>query len=32
MVVVQRTIQDINFSQVPVITADQHVYALLKQI
>ena len=32
MVVVQRTIQDINPSQVPVITADQTVYALLKQI
>ena len=32
MVVVQRTIQDINHSQVPVITADQPVYALLKQI
>ena len=32
MVVVQRTIQDINPSQVPMITADQPVYALLKQI
>ena len=32
MEVVQRTIQDINPSQVPVITADQPVYALLKQI
>ena len=32
MVVVQRTIQDINPSQVLVITADLSVYALLKQI
>ena len=32
MVVVQRTIQDMNPSHVPVITTDQPVYALLKQI
>ena len=32
MVVVHRTIQDINPSQVPVITVDQPVYALRKQI
>ena len=32
MVVVQRTIQDINPNQVRVITADQPVYALRKQI
>ena len=32
MVVVQGTIQVINLSQVPVITADQPVYVLLKQI
>ena len=32
MVVVQRTIQDINPSQVLVITADLSVYTLLKQI
>ena len=32
MVVVQRTIQDMNPSHAPVITTDQPVYALLKQI
>ena len=32
MVVVLRAIQDTNPSQVPVITADQPVYTLLKQI
>ena len=32
MVVLQRTMQDINPSKVPAITADQPVYMLLKQI
>ena len=32
IVVAKRTIRDINPSQDPVITADQAVYALLKQI